>query len=730
MNKLSFIKSGLVVLAALVLASCSKTAEFQHNPDSALEIESVSGISPFALTTKAVITGESLPGEEATKGIGLFVTAEDGSAYDGHDSGYSNVKYTYNGSKWNTTTPIYLSGSVGNLYGYFPYNPDATDLRAIPVASSLNGTDYLYANIEEVSHSDKTVNLHMKHALSRLHLTIKKGKNFTAEATLSEITLKSTAIDATGTMDLTTGAITPAKLPAETGKVDLTTEGEITVEGIEKDILLVPADNSAGKKDIAIFLLIDGKSAGITLSGENGIGIRSGIQNNVILTIEDTGIKVSGVDVGVWNDQGSQEVQVGAFTVTVKLSDDAGIAENLYTQIFVGDNYITIGAYSKEVKPLVIRTGDGSLIAPVEDGNFSTFTISGITSNITATLAYAKTRTVSVNVAGVDKEPNVSGYVYGKAEPITVLEGRPATLTATPGGGYDVDYFDINGTIASGNMATAVIPYNVDAIDVYFRYSDMLDGVFTVADDGKGNVRKVRFSRGNFWYGGQYTFNIESNQYDSTPTNSDDDRDNNHISHFLWCEDVFSSLRELYDNFESSSPGTFFTNADGNKPNPNFTVNGQNEFWRILSGGNNGEWEYLMNRKDKNDKVLYKCGIKVCDHTNCLILLPDDWEWDANTVGTGWQTEYSESTDVKWSTMEAAGAVCLPAAGARWPKFDGIDAYQILAVIYIGDDGQYWSSTPYVDDAYCLSFNSGGVNTSGYDRMHYAFSVRLVTDVQ
>ena len=121
----SFIKSGLVALAALALASCSKTEEFKYNSDSALQIESVSGISPFAMmqepASKAVITGDSLPGDEAAKGIGLFVTADDGGAYDGHDSGYTNVKYTFDGSKWSTQSPIYLSSNDGKLYGYFPY---------------------------------------------------------------------------------------------------------------------------------------------------------------------------------------------------------------------------------------------------------------------------------------------------------------------------------------------------------------------------------------------------------------------------------------------------------------------------------------------------------------------------------------------------------------------------------------------------------------------------------
>ena len=150
--------SAIILLAAFALAGCSKTEELQYNPDSALQIESVSGISPFALMQeppgRAVITGNTLPDSEAATGIGIFVTASDGSAYDSHNKGYTNVNFANSGSGWSTATPVYLSDTEGKLYGYFPYNADATDLTAIPVESSLNGTDYLYAEPQTVSHSN------------------------------------------------------------------------------------------------------------------------------------------------------------------------------------------------------------------------------------------------------------------------------------------------------------------------------------------------------------------------------------------------------------------------------------------------------------------------------------------------------------------------------------------------------------------------------------------------
>lgn len=398
-------------LILLTISSCSKTDEFQYNPDSVLQIESVSGISTFALiqgpASKAVITGDSLPEDEAAKGIGLFVTAIDGSAYDGHDSGYTNVKYTFDGNKWSAQSPIYLSDNDGKLYGYFPYNADATELRAIPVQSSLNGTDYLYAKSQTVSHSNKSVSLQMNHALSRLHLTIKKSANFTASAPLSKITLKSSAIDATGTMDLTTGSITATKGAGETGTVELVTDGTITAEGIEKDILLVPADNSEGKKDIAIILTIGGKLASVSLSGENGINIRSGIQNNVTLAIEDTGIKVTGVGVGTWGDGGSQSVEVGGHKVTVMRSDEDGIANDVFLDIASDGSTVTIKTLSATGRftQCTCTPAGKATLTPSKDETTGiyTFTLSNIETDITATIGYVK----SVNVSVSSNDPSL-----------------------------------------------------------------------------------------------------------------------------------------------------------------------------------------------------------------------------------------------------------------------------------------------------------------------------------
>ena len=664
----SFIKPGLVALAALALASCATTDEFKYNPDNALQIESVSGISPFAMTTKAVITGNTLPDSEAATGIGIFVTASDGSAYDGHDSGYSNVKYTYNGSKWNTTTPIYLSGSVGKLYGYFPYNADATDLRAIPVESSLNGTDYLYADIEEVSHSDKTVDLQMKHALSRLHLTIKKGANFTADAPLSKITLKGSAIDATGTMDLTTGAITASKKSGETGTVELPTDGTITTEGIEKDILLVPADNSEGKKDISISLMIDGKPAGITLSGANGLDIRSGIQNNVTLTIEDTGIKVTGVGVGEWGEGGSQQVQVGEHIVTVRLLEtDEGIADDLLTNVRANGVNVSIDAFSKSGKTLSCIIIGNATCTRVMTDNFYTFTISDISSSVTAIVEYKKTEIINLDRTSVNPargwRVSLSAEVLPEDAAIkdVIWSSNNETIAKVDDYGIVTTFTEgeaiITATAKDGSGVTATCKITVGP-----AIAGSLSGEFSVSV-----TKKVHFSQGNLYYVGS-EFKFESNQYDFHIYDSA----SNTWGLFGWSASDSKNYGMNISKNASDYSGYFVdwgTEIDDKGT------------WTTLSGGENGEWKYL-----------FKHHVNVWDSCHGVpgwFIAPDNF--------VGGTDALSRAID-NWGSAQTDGIIFLPAAGERWGPEKDPNA-----------TGGYWSSSEINNTyAYFVRLNAGG----------------------
>ena len=133
--------TGLAMLTALAALACGCTKENDNGSRTGTAALSISTVSADRMPVKSVITETALSSGE----IGLFLTATDGGNYDGKTSGYSNIKYGNDGGGWTSESPIMLSATDGVLYGYFPYNSSANDLTAIPVESSLNGADYMYA---------------------------------------------------------------------------------------------------------------------------------------------------------------------------------------------------------------------------------------------------------------------------------------------------------------------------------------------------------------------------------------------------------------------------------------------------------------------------------------------------------------------------------------------------------------------------------------------------------
>lgn len=192
---------------------------------------------------------------------------------------------------------------------------------------------------------------------------------------------------------------------------------------------------------------------------------------------------------------------------------------------------------------------------------------------------------------------------------------------------------------------------------------------------------------------------------------------------FCWSSDAASNNWGIYTETEITKG---VTNGNFNDWGKNI---GNGNVWRTLS---TEEWQYLFsydgsehggtNYNNDTRRGKYKYGVTVCGKECCVVLLPDNWDTSllsldifANT------TEYNEETTVKWSAMEAAGAVCLPAAGYR----KGLIMYAVDSL------GNYWTSSAY-DDDYALSESFLGdiIYADDYDIRYLGFSVRLVTNVE
>ena len=191
------------------------------------------------------------------------------------------------------------------------------------------------------------------------------------------------------------------------------------------------------------------------------------------------------------------------------------------------------------------------------------------------------------------------------------------------------------------------------------------------------------------------------------------------------CEWEYTQYADATYNFYGYGPSTHM-------PDPNLTVISANYDWGVYNAisnvGNQAglwrtlsveEWDYLFNTR-KNAQFLWSRGS--VDGIKGMILLPDNfkkpsdisWTYQANN----WTT--NTYTTGQWATLEALGAVFLPASGRRHGA--GVRDVQL--------DGYYWSSS-YLSSftAYRLYFVSDYLNPQGNSYRDYGHSVRLVQDL-
>ena len=309
------------------------------------------------------------------------------------------------------------------------------------------------------------------------------------------------------------------------------------------------------------------------------------------------------------------------------------------------------------------------------------------------------------------------------AEGIAEVGGHGCYYTSTPLEGTEGDIV----CIMDKNDGQPYVIYLANATPDKFKMSlrlfyqltatdpNVIHGLFTVNSEG----RQVFFSKGNLYHDGN-AFKFEENQYDVQGSWS-----TSHVSHFFWSPFASVACGSTYDDSDASVDDDFFTNATVGTAKADFTVNGITGKYRTLS---TEEWQYLFGTgAERSGKC--KHGVTVCGLANCVVLLPDNWQWE-DPVGNDWQDGgYSEETLVKWSDMEAAGAVCLPAAGFR----DDTD------VVKVGEDGYYWASTPDSEMKYharcvrflnIVKFPDLGIEAAIGDYRSYGNAVRLVADYQ
>ena len=690
----------LIAGALLAAVGCNKQEEFDSETagKGSVSLE-IAEVNPAALQTKAVVDGEKFPQDGH---IGLFLFA-DAAASQTYGEGYENVDYSYNSQKgkWTASPSIKVGSTPGYLYGYYPYKAGTqqqpVNIKAIPVVSSLNGDDVMYATPQDPI-TDQTagnVSVTMKHALARVSITI-VNKGYTGDAKLQSIKFSGAAIAPHGTLNAVDGTIT-----ATMNSVTLNVPSEkrqISSEGTVFECLLVPlTEFVVRKQSVKLILTIDGQTKTVNLD----IILASDVKSSIELNLDDSGLSVAA---SVTADS-SQVVEVNGHKVTVAVESD--VQGDILVNAYEDAGTVKIRAISISGRQLICTKDDSGTVSSTTSGDFWEFTIADITKDLTATVDCL--RSISAK-----SKPAWAGTVTGTG---LYAKGTDLTITATANG----DFAEFIGWVDTAAPADTikVNPYTLkvskDASYVaVFKYIlvDALTGLFTV-DDGK----QVIFSKGNLWCECDDTlaiksWGIETNQYATTPVTTAV-REIGHISHFLWCEKAEQAVWLTNEGYKVQN--TLFTEK------PDFAIRGINA-WRTLT---RDEWNYLVNdRKMKYGKPRYTFNKD--NYTYQLegktyygmFIYPDDY--NGNEVGT------TDGPDT-WAEIDNSGIVFLPAAGGR---FD----FNSHTVTNINRIGAYLSST--LDSknpgpgSRQLYFNEYGVMDMYHYKQYEASSIRLVIDLQ
>ena len=726
----------LAMAATVAVASCTENEpeDITRTTEDSKVYLKIGSVSTSELT-KSAIEGTSFPTAEAAS-IGLFI---DGEGYTG--TKYTNVRYTKpeGSDSWSADPEIELQAAEATVYGYYPYSEDVTSISSIPVSSSVDGDDWMWATpVEKVSSSNPDVSLSMNHALALVEITFNIKEGYDASAKIGNVTLTGGSFSAGGTLNATNGAVTPGD--ACTAGKEFSNDVELaqTNGKIVATCLLVPtktdATGAAERQTLKVSCTIEGRTLSATLSGDsNGVLVKSGAKSTVSLNVKGTTMEVASVGVSGWND-GATTATVSGHSVTVSsaaipasitagtdiTTDDESVEKASQTATISYDkSCLAEGKYGVDFT--CNKTGKCTLSHNTEAG---TITVSNVTADVTVTL----TKKVNWYDVTLTIEGNGTAYIGTPGTTSARCNANGSvTLTATPGTAEEfIGWQTADGTGISTDKSYTYTPSSDIALKAVFS-SHILSGEFTVATG-----RKARFSGGNLWYDGS-KFKFEDRQYESTPS-SNGGRDNSHISHFLWCGTAADAIALTYSDDAATG---LFTESD------DFTVY-STEGWYTPD---HSEVQSLLYGRSAStvcgveNARWFKGRINTSGSTyiNGLFLIPDVFAWPSSvTVNPNASINNRDASYTaasfsleEFKALEKAGIVFLPAAGNR----DG--SAGSTSVTNVNAEGFYWTSTMRTmgEDTLVeeVHFSSGNFypDKSGMpiNYLYSAHSLRLLIDV-
>ena len=377
---------------------------------------------------------------------------------------------------------------------------------------------------------------------------------------------------------------------------------------------------------------------------------------------------------------------------------------------------------------------DGSQVASI-DAEY-TFTVTGNRTLVAHFEPQAGNYTISVSA-----NPSNGGTVSGGGQ---YQQGQTCTVQATANSNYTFSNWTEGGTVVSTQANYQFTVYSNRTLVANFTYNGggsapegAINGKFTI----NGNGDKVYFSQGNLQYNKTtQEWSFMDHQYDMVETDGQYVGENyanqNIVSLFGWGTSGWNNGNVYYQPWDTQDNGNY-NQGDGYGPTDgtDFTYDLTGEYsladWGVHNFINNttGAWRTLT-QSEWIYVFITRTGIRYAyaqitgtsnGTVNGMILFPDDWSTSIynpnnyNQSGANFSSNSIPAT--QWSSLEAAGAVFLPAVGSR----NETSVYSVVFLSY------YWSASASFYNADCVNFGDGMLLiVSNWNSRKFGQSVRLV----
>ena len=459
----------IFVLLVLALSSCHDNAVDSLSPVYD-DIMRFNILSPTPQTKAGAGTFE--PEDQ----IGLYVTdfLDETTPMPLQISGNraNNSVVSFDGTSWTPDQTIYWGEGKSDVYAYHPYCETITDVNnhCFEVAVDQTGdgyesSDFLWCKAEGVHRTAGSVDLNMKHAMSKLTVKIIAGEDY----------IGSLPDDATVILHST---VTKANINLETGSAvkdphssanmitmkNLGVKSSGDVEAVVYEAILVP------QKLETKLPLLEIKSKSVSYLIEDSFNFRPGIAYTYTVTLNTstTAIKVEiGCELEDWNNVGSGDEGEGD-----EGSGDSGEGET--------GNYTDLSAKGSANCYLIQQAGD--------------YKFKAVVGNTNATVGNVKSVHVLWESFGSDERPSVgdliasvlykNGYVHFST-PESFREGNAVIAVKNSKGSIlwswhiwcseegwkEQKYYNNAGTMMDRNIgATSATPGDAGALGLMYQW--------------------------------------------------------------------------------------------------------------------------------------------------------------------------------------------------------------------------------------------------------------------